>query len=297
MLNSFFNFSLEKKLRQYERIIEENSKIAGEGFSRGVSLIVECKNVGLILKDAEIPSEIKLIKELLVNAQSVLPKFDYDVNLSEQTSFLFDKSSQIKNRMKEINEEISSIHYRIHEFDSYNEEKTYQQLRLKSVGLFNENVEASCCPLCNATITKHIPKVEEIKNAFSKISKSLENTMVSFPKLEAHVNKLKDEKIELQNQLKEIKDAIIALQQQEEKFNEIKGMENKYLMTIGRISLWIESFDLLEEKDEIYDEIEDLRKKLEKLNSLLNDKKEMEKFASIVNSIRAPLKTYFVNSF
>lgn len=277
--------NLEKKLKAYVRTINENKRIIGEGFSRGVSLITECKGTGLIDSDVVIPNEIDEIKIILKTAQSVVPSFDYDIDLSEQLHPLYIESNTIKDRIKEINQEIESINCRKINFDSYNEEKTYQYLRLKPINLFDEESLVKHCPLCSANIEKSIPKVEEIKNAFTDIATTLENTTVNFPKLDAHINRLNEEKTELQFKLKQVSEKILALKKQEERYEDIKGMESKYLITVGRISLWLESFDLLETKDEILDEITDIESKLAKIAAELNDEKEKEKFRLILDSL------------
>lgn len=66
-----------------------------------------------------------------------------------------------------------------------------------------------------------------------------------FPKLEEHRNRLEQQKYDAQTSLKDVSDQILALQKQEQKFEEIKNLENNYLLTVGRISLWLESFETL----------------------------------------------------
>ena len=275
---------LLKKLKNLQRVYDENQKIIGSGFSRGISLIVECINVGILSKDIEMPRELETIKKILKDAANIEPNFNYNNNVSELLNPLYCEANVLKQQIKLLNAEIESINSRINIFDQYNEERVYQSLHLKPINLYDENEKQHICPLCNSLIG-NIPQVKEIKSEFEYISSSLENVTTTFPKLDAHKKRLENEKLDAQASLKEVNNKILALQKQEQKFEEIKALENRYLVTIGRISLWLESFDILDQKDDLLEQINELTYQIEKIENKLNNDNEIERFYSILNKI------------
>ena len=275
---------LKRKLKKLQKEYYDNKRIIGNGFSKGISLIFECINAGLIDKPEEMPMDLNLVKELLVYAKDIKPEFKYNNNISELLKPLQESAIVLKQQIKDLNKEIESINNRIINFDKYNEERVYQSQHLKPINLYSKEEKEHCCPLCNSKIS-NIPTVKEIKDEFENLTANLSKVTTIFPKLEEHRNRLEQQKYDAQTSLKEVSEQILALQKQEQKFEEIKSLENNYLLTVGRISLWLESFEALEQKDNLVEQIESLEHEIEKIDNILNNDNELERFYSILNKI------------
>ena len=275
---------LKRKLKKLQKEYDDNKRIIGSGFSRGVSLILECVNVGLLSQPTCMPNDIKEIKNMLVSIKDIKPEFNYANNIAELLEPLYLTSASLKQQIKELNVELNSINSRIATFDKYNEERVYQSQHLKPINLFDEDEKQHRCPLCNSNI-ENIPTVKEIKAELNSISNSLEKVTVIFPKLEEHRKRIEQQKSDAQISLKVVSDKILALQKQEQEFEKIKLLENRYLLTIGRVSLWLDSFETLEQKDDLLEQIEYLELEIEKIENILNNDNEIERFYSILNKI------------
>lgn len=275
---------LKRKLKKLQKEFDDNKRIIGSGFSRGVSLLLECVNVGLLSEPTCVPTDIKEIKDLLISIKDINPEFNYANNITELLKPLYLTSAALKQQIKELNVELNSIDSRIATFDKYNEERVYQSQHLKPINLFNEEEKQHCCPLCNQNID-NIPTVNEIKAELDSISQSLEKVTVIFPKLEEHRKRLEQQRSDAQMSLKDVSDKILALQKQEQEFEKLKLLENRYLLTKGRVSLWLDSFETLEQKDDLLERIEYLEQEINRIENILNNDNEIERFYSILNKI------------
>jgi len=280
---------LEKDLRKKLREIEENEKIKGEGLARGLSLLLECQNIGILDSGLELPNETNKIYDLLLQAQNNKPVFDVDLTNKTKLDDLFKENEQIKNRIDSINTELSAINSRLDIINSYETEKKYHEVRLRSIELYKDLEDSHVCPLCSSPIKEKTPSIASIEDTYKEIKNSLGTAMASFPKLKKQEQILNQELVTLKNEYSKNKENIIALQKQEEQYENNKKLENKYLLTIGRISLWLDSVEKLENKDYLTEEIKNLEKQIENIDKLLDYKKEEAKFNSIISNLNSDM--------
>lgn len=280
---------LEKQLRKKLREIEENEKIKGEGLARGLSLLLECQNIGILESNINIPTDTNQIYDLLLQAQNNKPSFDIDISNKQKLDDLFKANEQIKNRINSINKELLAINSRLDIINSYEEEKKYHEVRLRSIELYKDLTENHVCPLCESPINTKTPNIECIEETYKDIKNSLGTAMASFPKLKKQEQILNEELSTLRNEYIQNKDNIISLQKQEEQYENNKKLENKYLITIGRISLWLDSVEKLENKDSLTQEIQELEKQINAIDKLLDFKKEQAKFNSIISTLNSEM--------
>lgn len=280
---------LEKQLRKKLKEIEENEKIKGEGLARGLSLLLECQNIGILDTNLNMPTDTNQIYDLLLIAQNNKPTFDIDISNKQKLDDLFKANEQIKNRITNINKELTAINSRLDIINSYEEEKKYHEVRLRSIELYKDLTENHVCPLCESPINTKIPNIECIEKTYKEIKNSLGTAMASFPKLKKQEQTLNQELATLRSEYVKNKENIIALQKQEEQYDNNKKLENKYLITIGRISLWLDSVEKLEDKDDLTQEIKELEKQISDIDKLLDFKKEQAKFDSIISALSSDM--------
>jgi hypothetical protein len=104
---------LEKTLRKKKAELQENEKIKGEGFSRGLSLLMECQNIGLIDSNSKLPRCLNEIHDLLSSTLHKKPTFEMELSNSTEINKLFAENEDIKYAIKKINDEKEAINFRL----------------------------------------------------------------------------------------------------------------------------------------------------------------------------------------
>lgn len=195
---------LKSKLKNEERKYSENNNLKGEGSIRGITLIGEARQVGLISDSVKINYNDH--QELLTTLNEVL-KWSPSIISSDDG---MDRLLTLQSNLEKARNEYDDIEFKLKnakefsfETNGYYKEATHQKKRLESIGLFEKlNFNNERCPFCSAKLEHPNPSVEMIKHSIINLDKSIKNVTRQNPRLLNYISSLEKER---QDKLKVIK--------------------------------------------------------------------------------------------
>lgn len=257
---------LKRKLNIEKRELEGIKLIQGVGMSKANELIAEAMAVGLISNKTndnfnEAYHTLKNITEYKLVGTNSVGMDDLAVfqeSLSEKRKYFDIICEKLQDAKKFIDDT----------YGYYNEVKE-QKVRLESIGLFEKlNFNEGKCPLCSSNLDNELPSVEAIKRSIKNLDLKIKSVSKEKPKLQNYVNSLEIKKQLIKEEIKSIEKRIDGIYKQNKEAERIKDLNSRRAKVIGRISLWLESIEGIDDcnkKEELIKEYEEDINKIEKL--------------------------------
>lgn len=257
---------IQKDLRQARRKLElaQNSLREAEFITKeraifAQNLLIEAQQVGLI--DSNFIA--KDIKDIVKRLRETLEWQSRDIRLPGNDKFpeLQEEIQDIRQNFKQINEKIVAVETFQKKERGFSQEANQQLLRLESINLFQtDNNSASHCPLCNSSLSEATPSLSAIGESLAHLQSNLRKVEIRQPRLLEYIEKLKDEREELRQQIKEKELAVKAAINEQEEAQQIRDSNAHIARIVGRISFYIETVELTDNNSQISLEIERLKK-------------------------------------
>lgn len=284
-----------RAVRQLERDIRERERVVGEGLSRGLGLLSEARQCGLI-QDGEAPQTLEdLIRELQAASRKELPQ-PASPGYTRVTE-LQRQSSDIQAKISEVSEKIGAAKTYAREAQGFSDEVEQQQVRLESAGLFAEPENHEACPLCATKLEVKVPGAVEMAGALQRLKSNLEGVQRERPKLREYINGLEKEKEELREKLRQ-KEAEVkgALRQHSEAQNAVT-LHVKRAQVVGRISFWLEnaSEGVRRPADDLKKRLDAALAKVRALEKQLDPADAQERMASVLTKLGVQMSDWSRN--
>lgn len=281
---------LKKKLNQLKREKREEEKIKTEGVSKAFSLIEEAKEIGLIEKNTSIDKTEKAYEIL-----ERLSQWEYKpLEPKSENSALKElienrKTNQIE--LGRIEDTLKAANDFLRNNNGYSDEIRQQEIRLESIGLFDESSESDIdkCPLCANHLEIVSPSINAINQSLSNIKKDLKNTKRENPRLQSYIDSVNQQKYDVEFELRKIEKSIAVLYDSVEKAKTLRDLNIRRGKVIGRISLFLENVPLEAESSKIDNEIQKLQSQFDELSEQLDNENKEERLLSILNKINAQM--------
>jgi hypothetical protein len=287
---------ITRKKRDLYRLVREKNeseKIKSDGISKAFALIEEAKQIGILNKQIVVETVSDAIKTL-----DSIKDWEYRDSINEvrgENSVLkelLNKRNDFKVELGKLEDTISATEDFIKSNFSYSEEIEQQKIRLETINLFQENnTPNNKCPLCDNVLESEMPAISAINESLRKLNQNLEETLREKPRLNEYLQGLKGNKEKLKEEIIKAENGISALYEEQEKARRLRDLNLRRGKVIGRISLFLESLDLSEDKtldkkiDRLRSEIDDLLKQVDK------ESKE-DKMAAIINKINLQMSNW-----
>lgn len=234
---------LNRDLTIAQRWLDENCNLMGDCSERVANLIGEASQVGLIDSSIQVdirnPQEaFKLFKDIL----NWVPETVSSGRGIDELTILQNKLQEAKDEYNEIVTKLASVKRLAGEFHGYSSEAQYQNMRLKSIGLFeNIDFDPEKCPFCSGKLENPIPSLDMIRTAIINLDGSIANATREQPKLQTFISTLELDKQTKHEEIKTIEAEIDGIYQQYDEYARLRDLNAQRGKVIGRISLWVES--------------------------------------------------------
>lgn len=276
---------LIKEIKKEKAKLKETETIY-TGITRGIKLVEEARQAEIIDENIEI--NLNDINEII----EVLSGLDESIELendatSSNLGILQDELYKLEYEKNVIKDQIDELTIYVNSISNYDNDINQQSNRLKSIGLFEKlNQNSNCCPFCNHKTTSEIPHIDTIKNRVKELD---ENLLSIKSKNNYHIEQLKNLNVLLEKIRKNInnkKQQINGIYEVEEQAKKIKDKSILTSRVLGRISLWLESIEILESCDEtsILPELESELSKIESLLDIDTVEDNMERILSNISN-------------
>ncbi|MCW9705776.1 DUF3732 domain-containing protein [Fodinibius salsisoli] len=282
------NIRLKKAKRELsikKRKLREAEAIISDKLSQGKRLLFEAQNVGLI-DEQKIPNDQVLDKLMVISHWD--PNKYLEPNFSHNETQLRNEIDELRDEYSKINREVRSLQVFINSAEDYQKSVNKQKSRLSTIELFDEKDSEEHCPLCNSKLEKEIPTVEEISKSLSNLNDSLNSVTRNDPKLKKQINHLKHELNLIEEKIKAKENKLHSVISSKEETKKLRDQNSIKAKTVGRISLYLENVDLVDDKAELEKEVTRAELKVERIESKLEDFDEEQ----LLNSIQNRLSTF-----
>lgn len=276
----------KRLLNQLSREKREEDKLKEDGVSKAYSLIEEAKEIGLLEKNTS-PKTVKEAYEILFKVKEWEYK-ELEVKGDDSgLKKLIEDRLTLKNKLGKIEDDINAVKHYMKTASKYSNEIRQQEIRLESIGFFNDedNEERNTCPLCNSHLEIPNPTIENIKSNLIEIRNDLKNTTQESPRVQTYLDSLDNSQIQFQNELEIVERGITALYNQKEKARTLRDLNIRRGRVIGRVSLFLENSNLEETKSSLEKRIKTLQDEIKILLEKTDKESTEEKFNSILNRI------------
>lgn len=284
---------LKRKLTLERRKLEENRALMGGGLQRAISLIAEARQVGLLGETSDVRSDdYNALYSLLQTAANWQPVN----NPSESMDRLTYLQSQLEichQDLEELESNISNAKAFMGETSGYEDEITHQKVRLESIGLFEQlDFNVGACPLCSSTLETPLPEVEMIKTAIINLDKSIRNVTRERPKLRSFIDGLEQERQKKREEVRIIESEIDGLYSQKQRAEQIKDLNSRRALVVGRISLWLESVENDSQSTDSERKISEIENRITEIDNLLDRDTLEERKQSALSRIQVDMTAW-----
>jgi len=277
---------IEKELKEYERLKQDGSKKIFE-------LTNEAKQLNLISADADINNETEAMEALkgVLEWESNFNEISQGANANLKK--LLEEKNDLAKKLGDLNDNIDAVNSFIKQTNNYSTEAKQQQIRLESIKLFGEtDAEMDNCPLCNQHLQVEIPSISAINKSLSSLSENLTTTIVERPKLNQFLQKLTLEKETFTKQIEIKNNGIKAIYLEQEQASKLKDMNLRRGKIIGKVSLFLESFNAVQEDKSLQRQIENLKIAISTLESLISPEEKESKLNAVLNQINNQMTSW-----
>jgi hypothetical protein len=235
-------------------------------------------------------------EEALAALQDVLNwELDYEAQEGENENLkkLLAEKNELSKSLSRTKDELKAVESFVEGTSDYAEEATKQRARLKSIELVREtesNLHSR--PLCNSHMEVEIPAAEAINRSLRELTSNLENTIAQRPRLNSYTARLVEERDQLVEGIQNYQQSIKALYKEQDEASRLKDLNLRRGKTIGRISLFMESFQLTAENSSLIHRIREIEAQIERLEEQISRDERESRLNYVLNQINTRMSEW-----
>ena len=274
---------LNSSLRKLKIKSNEIEAMNGDGITLTKILLNEAKNLGFDLDIPEnLSDNVKIlnsISQYSINEDEVtVADGEVFYNLQRERELFREELAKINIQLKEV-EIVSS------ERDGYSKEVDAHINRLKSIELFEDNMDVQSCPICHSPLSDNFPTIQNLKDSVNILEKQLPLSENPSPYLKTAKRELISKRENIRDKLKENQYQLDSLAKSNEKIEKIKEFNSKKAYLFGKIDLYLESLPSLPNNKSLQDEIDELEIKIKELHDEMKSENTQQRLESILSII------------
>lgn len=273
----------QRQLKLAQRDLQEAQSIVADQLRRGQALITELRQVGVLAADVNAQTSDEIIVALqssLKWSPSAAPRRDGD-----QIPDLRREVDTLRATFRAVQAQIEASEAFQRGSLLYSSEAGQQIMRLESVGLFNGIPEPHQCPLCSSEVSQTLPSVADLTQSLQRLESELAQVEREKPRLTEYIGSLKDEREAARRRIDEAEFALQASLSEQEAAEELRNQNARVARVIGRISLYLETLNLMDENEGLKLRMTRAATEVRRLESLLDEFAEEEVLVSALNRI------------
>ena len=285
--------SKKRELTKFEKDLKEYERLKQDGSKKIFELVDEAKQLNLlpVEKSADdVTQAIDALKEVLLWESNQMETAQGD---NEYLKKLLDEKSELAKQLSRLNDDVKAVKSFINQTSDYSTEATQQKLRLESIKLFGETeAKLHNCPLCSQSIQTEIPSISAINKSLYDLSENLTTTLAERPKLGQYVEKLSLEQDSLKKQIEIKQNSIKAIYLEQDQAAKLKDLNLRRGKVLGKISLFLESFKMVEEDKTLKNKIELLQTQIATFEALISSEEKESRLNAVLNQINNQMTTW-----
>jgi hypothetical protein len=286
----------KRELSRYEKELKEYERLKNDGSQKIFELVNEAKQLNLISADRVADDATQALDALKVAFTWEQTANETAQGENENLKKLLEEKSEFEKELSRKRDDVNAVNTFIKQTSDYSTEVTQQKARLESIKLFGETeAELHSCPLCSQHIEKEIPSIAAINKSLADLSENLTTTIAERPKLGQYVQRLSLEQDNLKKQIEIRQNGIKTIYLEQEQALKQKDLNLRRGKTIGKISLFLESFKAVEEDKTLKNKIDLLLIEIAALEKVVGSDEKEERLNSILNQINIQMTNWSKN--
>lgn len=275
----------KRDLNSAKRELKEAQQIRGQGVSKAISLLAEARQADMLDSETSFSDEGEMVTTLQRLSQwtpeSFLPPG------SNTLAQMQDELAETRQRWSANAEALQAAKRFAQEADGYVSEVAEQDLRLQSIGLFDEidAQHAEVCPVCSQHLTVPLPTTAAIRRSLEQLRDNLQVTTRERPRLREYIDSLETEKEHIRQRLRELNVALNGAMREQDMALRLRDTNIRRAQVVGRISLWLENSADNSDMQALEEHVARAQSKVDLLENQLDPDARDERLLSILSRI------------
>lgn len=273
-----------RELKMAQRQLREAELIVSDRSDRGLSLLAEAQQVGLVNLES-FPDSTQEILELLHRSLEWEP--------NEITYVADDQFPQLQREIEVLSQELRSQQDKIvaaetfvRQAEGYSSEAQQQVMRLESIHLFKATeIDTEHCPFCGSEVEALIPQIAAIRNSLNNLQQNVHIVEGKQPKIREYIEGLKAGRADIKNSITEKQGTINAILDEQEVSRRLRDFNARIYRVLGRISLFLETIEFTDETSTLRQQVQKYQNEVNRLEAQLDPMDAEEILQSILNRL------------
>ncbi len=264
-----------RALRALERKLSEFEAIRGRGLSKAQALLSEATDVGLARSLEAVDSWEGAVAALRAVSTDALPDDEEEIVAGgEEFERLLGERRRLSDEVIRLRDQLRAAESLAEDRDGFSEEAGAQLLRLRSIDLLDDTggSDDPLCPLCRSPLREADlpPTIREIHRSIADLDSQMRGIEERSPMMQGVIDSLSSRVGDLQNQLRENREALDAIQASNARLQAIEDHRARRSHVLGRLGLYLESVPELEDSSSLRREMNVLKEQIRVLEEELS---------------------------
>ena len=292
-------FELESKLRiarrelkLQEKLISEAAEIGHQLSVRGIGLLSEARQVGILTPDAT-PSSTEETVELLKVAATWQPAAIPDEETG-RISGLEEELSGLRAKRRALTQSLEAAKLFSEKEDGFSREAAEQKDRLESINALPRNTRTGewQWPFAEENLGMNSPIAEELLAELRSLEAEMEKVTGERPQMQAYICEVEENVAETTRLIRTKQEELSAAIAANEAIAEMGSRNNAAAKTVGRISLFLETYRPETDLEGMERRKLTLQRRVETLKMDAGADDYEERLASVLNIISSRIGHY-----
>ncbi|MCY4108888.1 MAG: DUF3732 domain-containing protein [Chloroflexi bacterium] len=253
-----------RALRALERKLAEFEAIRGRGLSKAQALLSEATDVGLGRSLEAVESWDAAVEALRAVSRDALPDEEEEIVVEgDEFERLQGERRRLSDDVIRLRDQLRAAEALAEDRDGFSEEGGAQLLRLRSIDLLDNKggSDDHFCPLCRSPLREADlpPTIHEIQRSMADLDSQMRGIEERSPMMQGVIDSLSSRVGDLQNQLRENREALDAIQASNARLQAIEDRRARRSHVLGRVGLYLESLPELEDSSSLRREMDVLK--------------------------------------
>jgi len=292
-------FELESRLRAarrelklQEKLLSETAEFGRQLNTRGIGLLSEARQVGILPPDRT-PSSTEEILQLLKVAAAWTPAALPDEDAG-RISGLEEELSALRGERKSLVQNVEAAKLFSEKEDGFSREAAEQRDRLESINALPRNTRTGewLWPFAEANLGMDSPIADALLAELRSLETEMEKVTGERPRLQSYRREVEEKLAETSRLIRAKEEELSAAIAADEAIAEMGSRNNAAAKTVGRISLFLETYRPETDLEEMEKRKRALQRRVEALEQEAGADDGEERLASILNIISSRIGTY-----
>ena len=281
------------ELRYLESRRDAIARAASDALRQVNKYVLDAKRVNLtsaVFDASNVDAAIGELKRVISIDLGTPSSGDGPGSLIEQ---LQNELAALRKQLDDVQLEIRSTRHFMHEQTAFSREANEQRARLQTLELFKgKDAAAEHCPVCESELAVATPAVQDLNRSLQKIEKQLEAVSAESPHLQQRLDNLNKKRNGVQETIMGTQRTLEKAYADDARAKALRDQAVERARVVGRIGAFLEQASLTDPTNELNDEIESAKQKVDALIERVGADEVGQRLDTFLNLISTTMTRY-----